>query len=227
MKRKIMILIAILTLLAGAASAEKKFMVEATFYSNNTAEIENLEILEASRTTAFRHVGENFTIEAYSGENTLEISGEVPLSFVNHIRTSEGGYREVEEEIDKNLFLNYQKNITQIKIMHKNQEKTSYNLIDNLCSNFDNTCTAYCDGKGVDVDCTCGDDICQESTNEKELCPEDCSQPQDTRPEPNNTEDQTKEVVDSSYSNYLLIGIIVAAVLIGLFLLSGKVKIEA
>ncbi|AOV94773.1 hypothetical protein AQV86_02500 [Nanohaloarchaea archaeon SG9] len=227
MKTKILILITALALLTGAASAEKKFLVDATFYDNESAKINNVKILDATRTTALRHVGANFSIKALSTDKKTEIDGKVPISFTNHVRTSEGGYETEKEEIQKNLFLEYQKNITEIKIFYEDEEKASYNLKDNLCCDFDNTCTSYCDGKEVDVDCTCGDEICQKSTNEQELCPEDCSQPESSENTESSTEDQTKEVVDSDYSNYLLIAIVIAAVLIGLFLLSGKVKIEA
>lgn len=227
MKKKLMLTLIILTLLLGTVSAEEKFLVDATFYNDNSAEINSVKIIDASRTTSLRHVTENFTIQGVNKENQSLKQGSVPLSFINYVRTTEGGYEEEKERITKRIFLEYNRNITKIKILHEGTEKAEYNLITNLCSNFDNTCISYCDSKGVDVDCTCGDDICQKPTNEKELCPEDCSIPQDSESVENSTENQTKEVVDSNYSNYILIAIIVAAVVVGLFFLSGKVKIEA
>ncbi len=48
----------------------------------------------------------------------------------------------------------------------------SIDLEDEFCS-LDGACPAFCDGKQVDVDCTCGDGTCQDH-EDQELCGEDC-----------------------------------------------------
>lgn len=227
--QKTMIISALLVLLAGGAAAEKKFMVDSTFYNNTSAEINDVKILNAQRTTPLREVGSNFTIEALQNDSNISINGPVPLSFITNVRTTKGGYTVQKSKVNKMIYLEYSRNITKIQLTINGEVKASFDLIKNFCSSFDDQCISYCNGKGVDVDCTCGDNICQESTNEEELCPQDCTtRENDTETEKNNTQDgQVKEVVDSSYSTYILIIIAAIAVLLAIFLLSGKVKIEA
>lgn len=228
MKKAIIATIAII-LLSGAATAEQKFLVDATFYNNTSAEINNVRILDADRTTSLRKVKSNFTIEAADKSGKVLKKGFVPLSFQTNVRTRQGGYVIEKDEVEKRIFLKYNRNVTSIQIKQNGEQKATYDLIKQLCSNYDGECSSYCSGKEVDVDCTCGDGICQQSTNETELCPQDCSSPKNTGSEQKNSssENQVKEVVDRSYSTYILIAVIIAAVLIGLFLLSGRVKIEA
>ena len=214
MKTKILILFTVIALLTGAVSAEKKFMIDSTFYNNTSAEINSVEILEATRTTALRHVEENFTIKALNNQNQSEIKGDIPLSFTSHIRTREGGFEIEEKKIEKTIFLKYQKNITKISIFHENETKAAFDLPANICSSQDGKCSSYCDGRGIDSDCSESEDLETPET------------PDTSEDEGNRTETQTQEVVDSDYSNYILIGIVVAALILGLFIISGKIKIE-
>lgn len=218
---KITVIILATTALITAVGAEQVFHVELTVNKNDTATLENITVQDGTERNYYGNNGSySYSITDKDGEKLWQEKRTMNwYLFTNPPRPIKSK--------DVILEIPYHKEALNL-ILRKNQRTlVNTTLTNRLCTNFDDTCTPYCNGKGVDVDCTCGDDICQESTNEQELCPEDCSQPQDTRPEPNNTEDKTKEVVDSSYSNYLLIAILVAAVVIGLFLLSGKVKIEA
>jgi hypothetical protein len=210
-----------LTVFITGVGAEQVFKVELTVNKNDTAKLGNITVQEGTERTYHGNKGSyHYYLTDKEGEKLWQEKRTMNwYLFTNPPRPIKS--KKVILEIP------YEEEALTLKLQKNQRILLNTSLTNRLCSNFDNTCISYCDGKGVDVDCTCGDDICQESTNERELCSQDCSQPQDTRAETNITEDQTKEVVDSSYSNYLLIAIIVAAVLIGLFLLSGKVKIEA
>lgn len=49
----------------------------------------------------------------------------------------------------------------------------SIDLEEEFCQS-DGECPAFCDGKGVDIDCSCGDGLCQPHESE-DTCPEDCA----------------------------------------------------
>lgn len=230
----ILILILASSLTAGA-SFGKSFKVDLTVHKDGDVDIHDFSI---TRTERSPEQSGNYSLSLEDNANQTLYKYEFSPEFQTSGHTIGSGDQLNEtgskaQERRMSFWIPYNKSATKIVGRHKGETVVKKSLTKKLCQNFDGTCSSYCDGKGIDVDCTCGNDICQESTNEKELCPQDCSdtgseEPEEENTEPNKTKkDQTKEIVDNKYSNYLLILIIVATVLVGLFLLSGKVQIEA
>jgi hypothetical protein len=240
--KKISPVLILLIFLSGAAHAEDKFRVDATFYNNSSAEINNLQIVEdADRTTALNR-GEFSLIKTDRDGRRLTV-GKLPVDFTGYVRTQEGGLTYEKNSINKIIYLNYSKDIIKLHLNTNGEDKASYNIIRNKCKSSDGLCRSYCKGKKVDVDCTCGDDICQEDLNEDELCPQDCETPsqpnqqnqegdneanQDDQSDTVNTsQEQPVEVVDSGTNTGILVLIGILFILVALVLASGKVSIEA
>ena len=236
MKRALLILILLIPLI-GAAHAEDKFRVDATFYNNSSVEINSLQIVkDAERTTALNN-GE-FSIVGVNEDGERVIEGELPVEFLGYVRTQEGGMTYEKTSVNKIVYLNYSKNVTRLHVNTGGEDKASYNIVENKCRNNDSLCSSYCEGKGVDVDCTCGDGVCQESSNERELCSQDCRGDNSPDRKNDNEENQsttdgvqesgdTADVVDSGHNTGILILIGILAILLSLILASSKVKIEA
>lgn len=230
--RKTAAFIAMLILLAGLSTAqnleqseERKISANITFHNNSSAEITDIGRIETERLTAFSEEGTHkIRVVTDAGETVFE--GYMNIVF----RTPKGfgmqGY-ETTSNITRRVFLPFKMNATQLEVEGPFGTAEA-SILDNLCK-LRGECTEYCrENNGAVLSCTCGDGICHESTNETELCPQDCTaQQNEVNPDNNSSEDQVREVVDSNYSNYLLIAILVIAVVFGLFLLSGRVKIEA
>jgi len=172
--KKTVLATTVFLLLVTPAASEDKLMVDATFYNNSSAHIDSVEILEAERTTPLRKVSSNFTVTVVDNRSRTVTEGPVPLSFYTNVRTTEGGYTIEKERVDRRLFLEYDEKAVSIVIRNDGEKEAEIDLTSELCENFDDACSSYCDGKGVDTDCTCGDGVCQNSTNERELCLEDC-----------------------------------------------------
>lgn len=169
--------IALLTLLSvfimTSGAAQEKFKVDATFYNNSSAEINDVEIVNASRTTEFRQILENITLIGYDSNRNRIFSGKIPLSFVSNIRTENGGIMTENRVINKQLYVSYNQNITRFEI-YDDRTLDVYNITDNLCV-LDGRCLPYCqENNKVDPDCSCGDNICQSYEN-AEICAQDCS----------------------------------------------------
>jgi hypothetical protein len=231
--KKALTIILILVLATSAVSGAtfgKSFKIDLTVESDGDMEIHNFSITRAERSP--QQTG-NHSLEFQDKQNNTVYSYNFDPEFQTSGHTVGSGdqLNGTDSEAQKRrmgFWLPYNKTATKIVGKYDGEVVSEISITQKLCQNSDNTCSSYCSGKGIDVDCTCGDDVCQESTNEQELCPQDCSTPKNNPGnQENSSEDQTREVVDSSYSNYILIAVIVAAVLVGLFLVSGKVKIEA
>jgi hypothetical protein len=225
-------LAAALLLLSGLSAAqnleqteEEKIAVNITFHNNSSAEIKDIGRIETERLTAFSDEGTH-QIRAVTETEEKVFEGYLNIVF----RTPKGfgmqGY-ETTSNITRRVFLPFKMNATSLQVDGP-FGTTETDIVDSLCD-LRGECTEYCSqNNGGVLSCTCGDGICQESTNETELCPQDCTTPQNDPETGNNSSgDQVKEVVDSSYSSYILIVVIAVAVIFVLFLLSGRVKIEA
>lgn len=231
--RKALALTLVLILMTGIVSGATfgdSFQVDLTVKNNGDIEIDSFSITRAERSP--EQTG-NYSLTFEDSQNNTVYSYKFSPEFTTSGHTVGSGDQlnqtgSTVRERKMSFWLPYNKTSTEILGKYGKEVVSEVSITEKLCQNFDNKCSSYCKGKGIDVDCTCGDNICQKSTNEQELCPKDCSDPEKSRPE-NQTpkQEQTKEIVDSSYSNYILMTVILAAVLIGLFMLSGKVKIEA
>lgn len=231
--RKILILILLLTLTFSAVATER-FSAQITFYNNGSAEIGQLNKIDTERPeSSFYQAEEEFSIQLKSSKNVIR-EEDVPVSFSRAITRTKTVYS---NKTGLNILIDYEKQVETLTVLHEGIVKDEKKFTKELCSNFDNTCSSYCSGKGVDVDCTCGDGVCQEDANERELCPKDCREspePQDGGGDENQSSTgsvdnsgESTEVVDSGYNTGLLIIIAVLAILIALVLGSGKIKVEA
>lgn len=72
----------------------------------------------------------------------------------------------------QSLSIPYKKEIESIEL-YKDGELILSQEIDKRLCDLDGECSPYCNGKGLDVDCTCGDKVCQ-NVESQEVCPEDC-----------------------------------------------------
>ncbi|MFB6174641.1 MAG: hypothetical protein ABEJ87_01550 [Candidatus Nanohalobium sp.] len=214
--------------LTAAISPVKMFKIEASFTEKGKASIEDINITKTRRTSSSLYeTNNNFSLRLKSKKETVK-EGPIPLSFSSPIDTFNSTERRARKEnATKIFFFRYRKSIERIQILNNGEVVASRRFTDALCKN-NNVCTSYCEGKEVDVDCTCGDNICQKDLNEKELCSQDCSYSDSKNESSDNrsVNPGTKEVVDQSYSIYILGLIAVVAIIILIFFLSGKVKIE-
>jgi hypothetical protein len=231
--RKTAALTAALLLLTGLSMAqnfenseEQKISANITFQNDSSAKITDIGRIETERLTAFSKEGTHqIRVKDEEGETVFE--GYLNIVFRTPKGFGKPGY-ETTSHLTRRLFIPLKMDATRLKVDGP-YGTTEASILDSLCT-LRGECTDYCqENSGKVLSCTCGDNICQQSTNETELCPQDCSIPQNNGNDGqnNSTDEQVKEVVDSDYSTFLLIAVIVIAVLIALFLLSGRVKIEA
>lgn len=235
--KHIPILLLYSTILISGANAIPVIEGEVTAYRNGTVSFNDLRINQVEEISINEGYGNNLKIEALSSKEEFWNYNK-ELTFKKYIMPI-GKYRTVNKRINMiRIPANYTE--TRIIFYRNGSEKltvTQEDLNSRLCSNFDNKCSSYCEGKGVDVDCTCGDGVCQESSNERELCSQDCRGSPQPEIEENNQENQSDtekireagkstDVVDSRYNTGILIVIGVLAILLALVLASSKVKIE-
>lgn len=209
MIKRTVLLILIFIAIIPAISAQQKFKVDADFYKNNSAEIKDVKILDATRNTNFRKVRENFSLKGYSNGSEV-FSGVVPLSFETYIRTENGGAELTQEKISKSLYIDYNSDIDKFSLIHQNETLDSFLLEKNLCV-YDGKCSSYCSSKDLDPDCTCGDNVCQDFENE-EICAEDCGDsPPVSKPTNEPVRSERDESAEPSFGYiYVLIGVFVA-----------------
>lgn len=172
LKRALVLIVFLIIAFGTVASADNKFVLDVTFHNNTTTQINDVSVVDVPRTTSFYHVDENVSLDARDGSGNYLYTEPIGLSFSNYIRTQDGGIEVESETVQKDLYIPYNRSIEQFDIRFNDTVTASVSLPTRLCIN-DGTCTAYCDGRGIDVDCTCGDSTCQDHESD-ELCPQDC-----------------------------------------------------
>lgn len=231
LKTKTVLLLTIVALALQTTGAVPVFEGEVVNYRNGTVEFRDLRINHVDEVRNISSSGNEFRLVArHSGEEYWSLSKN--LSFVKWY-SPYGEYREIEKVIDM-VRIPARNDSIELAFYRNGERKleiNTSNLTSSLCVR-DGVCKSFCRGKEADVDCTCGDDICQESLNEEEFCPEDCrapsnedENPQQTPPESGDAERQ--EVIDRDITTYILLGILIVAIGIGILLFSGKIEIEA
>jgi len=70
------------------------------------------------------------------------------------------------------LYLPFNESTWYLTAFHDTEQKDRLTLPDLFCQQ-DGTCSSYCDGKQEDIDCTCGDSVC-DSIESPETCYRDC-----------------------------------------------------
>lgn len=238
----------LLMILAGAALSGNVTSVEETttrFYlelnftqANDTvgAAVDQVEIRSATTTSSLYELSEDVEVEVLAQNTTVLFSAPVPVSFVEYTNTYPSSATEDAAFTQSTLYLPYQPNAAAIQFTHDNRIISKVNLTRRICVP-DGTCSEYCSGREADIDCTCGDGICQSSTNEKELCLQDCRETASTE---NNSESssESQEIDGSAESsagsqadegegsdNFLIYGLIGFLAFL-LILIARKVRVE-
>jgi hypothetical protein len=156
------------------SASQEKFKVDVTFYDDTEAEIGNVKILNATKTSNLGLVDENYSLKGVSNNKSEILSYKLPVSYLNYVNTRQGGFKVTKNKVEKNIFIPYEASIETLQVWRDGEKEDEYNLERKLCG-YDGQCNSYCLGKGIDVDCTCGDSVCQDNESE-ELCPSDCGE---------------------------------------------------
>jgi len=230
--KKPILLLCISALILTVGSAERVFHIEMDLHKNDTAKFNEIELYENGKPSNYYGNPGNYSY--YLKNKNEEVLWEEERKFT-WFMLSDPPQPIDEIPISKNI--PYHSNATIFGLEKNNNTIIEVNIPDKICLNFDNTCSSYCEGKNADVDCTCGDGVCQESSNERELCPEDCggnsgleeTNQQENNPNTGNSTGPSDgtEIVDSDQNTNLLLIIGVLAILFAVILASSKVKIEA
>lgn len=178
MRRLGLALLVLAALVPGAAAAEEatpRFYVDINFTRSGgdvDAAVGTVAIREATTTSPLYHVRENVTLEVVAENGTVLLSGPVPVSFVEYANTYPPSDAETSNATGAELYLPYSREAVRLRVHHAGDLIADVNLVDRLCT-ADGTCSSYCDGRAVDVDCTCGDGTCQ-AVEDAQSCAADC-----------------------------------------------------
>lgn len=169
------VLISLLLLLAGSGTAAQEtarlyIIVEA----DGTLSIDSI----TPRTTTTRidsgsvNASHSLRVEARNTTDTY-YTKTVPLAFTG---TTPTGEQENLSSVAYHVNVPLQENTSNILFFINGERVQSLSteaLVSGICKGTDNTCFAFCDSKNLDLDCTCGDNVCQASF-EKGVCTMDC-----------------------------------------------------
>jgi hypothetical protein len=235
--RLVLALIIMVSLSAGALSPTKTFGIEASFTQSGEASIQNLSLVETRRTpSSLYDTGNDFSLKL-QGENGTIKQGPIPVSFSSPIGTfNSTDKRAYKENVTVLLRFQYNRNVETAQIFSKGKLIASKSFSSEICDSKEG-CRDFCKGKEANLGCTCGDNVCQEDLNERELCPQDCSQSSDTTTDVDEQEQSDggnfsesvdqNEVVDSGTNTGILVAVGILALIGAVILASSKVKIEA
>jgi hypothetical protein len=171
---KAYILFTIAALLVVSGSAQKSFEADITVFKNETAKLDRLEIIE-SRADKYQGSEGSFTLEAIDSDGKVVWSQSRRINF--YLLTNPP--TKIDSKTQR-YSIPFEKEITGLSLKKDGENIFSANITDRICK-YDNKCPSYCSGKSVDVDCSCGNEIC-ENHETKELCFEDCGDDEPSSP---------------------------------------------
>jgi hypothetical protein len=233
----VLALIMMVSLSAGALSPTKTFGIEASFTQSGEASIQNLSLVETRRTpSSLYDTGNDFSLKLQGKNGTIK-QGPIPVSFSSPIGTfNSTDKRAYKDNVTVLLHFQYNENVETAKIFRKGKLIDSKSFSSEICDSKD-SCRAFCKGKEANLGCTCGDNVCQEDLNERELCPQDCSQQSETTTDVDERDQSDSgnvsegvdqnEVVDRGTNTGILVIIGILALIGAVILASSKVKIKA
>jgi hypothetical protein len=180
LKRTLFLLAATVCLLSitGATAAQeipsKKFYTEITLHNNTskTPDIHTVDIVTSGKTSNLYPLGYNYSV-TLEDENTVYFRKNIPVTFTGLTVTPRGLYNTTKE-----LWLPYYQNATMLTVRYDGKVLRRYDMSLRLCEQTDGICSQYCLGKQVDLDCTCGNNACEEIENDRN-CPLDCLSDED------------------------------------------------
>lgn len=169
LKTKTCLIALVVFLLIPVSAADKVFNIKMTMHKNDTASIDDIEIYDAEKSSYQEEEGDyKFFIQDSNGETIWRENRSMTWFIMSN----------PPKPVDKiPLTVNapYSKESEIFGVRKKGEVIKQVNLTSNLCSEFDDSCKPFCDGKGVDPDCTCGDGVCQDFEGQQ-ICPSDCSE---------------------------------------------------
>ncbi len=203
--KKITLIFFIIVVLT-AVSGQKSFEAEINVFNNNTAKFNGLNIVD-EQAESYQGGSGSYILEAKNSNGDVIWSQNRSINFFLFTQPP----TELDNKI-QSFSIPYNKNITRLELRKNGQSLISISLEDQLCE-YDRKCSAYCKERGVDIDCTCGDGVCQEHEN-AELCSDDCS-----TSSVENTEPSDKEGEDGSSFQwtYILVGVLIAGLVAVIF----------
>lgn len=170
--KKILFLFALILMVQIASPIS--FNLEFTFYKNNTAKIDLIEISELPPSSFHEFVPGPYRIAliSKSGEILWEKNTEIEMIVFDEIGLKEPYVYESREFFWR---LPYMAEAEKIRFSYGNEIIFEVNLPEEFCKDRDALCPEFCKDKG-DLDCLkCGDGICSLEINENyKNCEQDC-----------------------------------------------------
>lgn len=149
-------------------SATQVFYVQLEVHKNETAEIKNIQVIDGEEQDYYGTEGPyNFYAANRNGEVLWSQERKMNWVILTNPPTPT-------DTLLVSLRIPYNKSASVIGVEKKGDTVIEENITERLCG-YDNACSSYCSGKGVDPDCTCGDGVCQSHEN-AEICFEDCGE---------------------------------------------------
>jgi len=149
------------------------FVVDFTLTRNNTVNMSQVAMTDGESTDFGSHDAQepNYRLTVAAANGSVLFAQGLKIDFTVY------PYPQEPRTVDDRDFywrLPYMADAHHIELRDVETAETVFriNLTDRFCG-FDQACSGFCDGKEVDVDCTCGDGVCQDIEN-TEPCGDDC-----------------------------------------------------
>lgn len=220
--KRIAFLVTLTALMISTVTAAEVFETSFEYHKNGTAELNSIEIKEGEP-SRFYGTG-NQTEYILTGKNKAIWHEKVKYKWIETTAHVAG---EFTDEMNVTVRAPYNYSAEKLQIEREGEKVLEVNLTENLCE-FDDKCPSFCSGKQVDLDCTCGDGICQKDLNEREFCQRDCqAQEQESKNTGNRSSREEPDQVSSpGITVYIIGGILLIVIAFIALIMSGKVEIE-
>lgn len=167
--QRIILISAIVLFSTPTIAAQTQEVFSAQFDIDRDGNVSDILLDTTTDTVSLPQGDGNYSVALIADDGRTFYEESFHISFIRYAIA--GGREEVNETV-VNMRIPYERNATSIEIRKHDNVLETIALPERLCVN-DGTCRSYCDGRGIDIDCTCGDSVCQEHESE-ELCPQDC-----------------------------------------------------
>jgi hypothetical protein len=216
----------------------KTLVADVTFYEDSSPPVvEEITLIDSENSMSYYQAGEPYEVSLGNEKGDIWRKS-IPISFnVIYQERRNGSYgSDTVNEKQERLLMPLYLNATHMKFYYSENMIKKVSIPERICKS-QQSCSRYCSGKEANLGCTCGDNVCQEDLNERELCPQDCSQSSDTTKDVDEQDQSDSgnlsegvdqpEVVDSGTNTGILVIIGILALIGAVILASSKVKIEA
>lgn len=177
MKRTTVLMAGILMLSMSGLGATygESFAIDMTLHKNGSIFVHDVSI---TVTEWSESQDGNYTIELVDeSDSTIRTHSLNPnFQMSGHTVGSGSNLNGTSSETEKRrvgVWVPYNETAVTIEGYYRDTLVTTISIPEKACTSNDGSCSSYCDGRGIDVDCSCGDGTCQSHESE-ELCPQDC-----------------------------------------------------